>query len=729
MTVIDQYTSHVLGQGQVNSQASGADFGAQVGAAEQNLGAAGEYLGQKVFEAKEAQDVTNVHVEMAKKRAEWTQTLKDRANQATPGDDTFAPTLMGDMDKDLTSLSDKVTTRRGQQTLQSLSANLSSEFGQRAIGIQSDLAGQAAANSYSELVKASGTTVYNDQSQYGAVLAEAKLAITNGSGMFGKIPQTSRDKFMAEIKNDISFAASRGFARTDPTGLLQSVAPDQLAQFQPEKKVLEINTAPGGKVNISAPAMKWSPYVTTAAAARGVNPNILLAQIDKESAGNPNAVNNGDIQVTGSASVGLAQFQPGTAKQYGIDPTDPRQSIKGQAAYMSDLLTKYSGDYNKSLAAYNWGPGNLDKSMQRWGNDWQSHLPASTREYVSTIMANAGQTVAPGQSAAGAPATGDTPGQVAAPEQPGATGQPETRAPVNSTLPFFRDLPWLHQDQVVKEAVQLQHMKMTMAEHQRAQAEQQIKKVQESKVNGYQQQILDPDKYGQFDVTKVNDDNTIDSAQKLHLVQTAMTVDRQNRDPKNHPGEVNRLMTDISAGYDDPTKAYNANDAKESLRMGQINANEFVFLEGQVEKMRDGSGNSFQRQVNMANKKAEDMFMKDFTATLPGGAAYASDALYRFRFDLDKNISDLRKANKDPSSLLDPTSRDYMLTPERMKTYMPQAMQLMQDQAGKVAAEQKKALPSYTDHDKIPVGGLYTAPDGSVRVKNAPARRGAEGSW
>lgn len=729
MTVIDQYTSHVLGQGQVNSQASGADFGAQVGAAEQNLGAAGEYLGQKVFEAKEAQDVTNVHVEMAKKRAEWTQTLKDRANQATPGDDTFAPTLMGDMDKDLTSLSDKVTTRRGQQTLQSLSANLSSEFGQRAIGIQSDLAGQAAANSYSELVKASGTTVYNDQSQYGAVLAEAKLAITNGSGMFGKIPQTSRDKFMAEIKNDISFAASRGFARTDPTGLLQSVAPDQLAQFQPEKKVLEINTAPGGKVNISAPAMKWSPYVTTAAAARGVNPNILLAQIDKESAGNPNAVNNGDIQVTGSASVGLAQFQPGTAKQYGIDPTDPRQSIKGQAAYMSDLLTKYSGDYNKSLAAYNWGPGNLDKSMQRWGNDWQSHLPASTREYVSTIMANAGQTVAPGQSAAGAPATGDTPGQVAAPEQPGATGQPETRAPVNSTLPFFRDLPWLHQDQVVKEAVQLQHMKMTMAEHQRAQAAQQVKQVQESKVNGYQQQILDPDKYGQFDVTKVNDDNTIDSAQKLHLVQTAMTVDRQNRDPKNHPGEVNRLMTDISAGYDDPTKAYNANDAKESLRMGQINANEFVFLEGQVEKMRDGSGNSFQRQVNMANKKAEDMFMKDFTATLPGGAAYASDALYRFRFDLDKNISDLRKANKDPSSLLDPTSRDYMLTPERMKTYMPQAMQLMQDQAGKVAAEQKKALPSYTDHDKIPVGGLYTAPDGSVRVKNAPARRGAEGSW
>jgi len=715
MAVIDQYTSNVLAQGQVNSQASPQDFGSQVGGALANVGAV-------VQDINDTQDVTNVHVEMAKKRAEWTQQLRDRENAAVPGDDTFAPKLMEDMGKDLTSLGNNITSRKAQNLLTTMSATMTSEFGQRAVGIQAELAGKAAVNSYNDLVKYSGQTVYNDPSQYDAVMAEAEAAVKNGSGMFGKVDGPRRQEFLSRIRDDINLAAARGVARTSPEALLASVAPDQLQQFEPDKKVVEINVAPGGKADIRPPAMKWAPYVQQAAAARGVNPNVLLAQIDKESGGNPNARNDGDIRVTGKPSIGLAQFQPATAAQYGIDPTDPRQSIKGQAAYMSDLLKKYGGSYEKALAAYNWGPGNLDNVMKRWGNAWPERLPASTKEYVSTILAKAGQTTpqnppvgenSPPNIGNDTPMSPDTAAtQVAAPAAPAA---PKT--PVASSMPFFNALSWEKQDAVIGEAVRLQHMKMTMAEHQRAQAELAAKKAQEQLVDGYQRQILNPQKYGAFDAAKVNDDPNLKADQKLHLVQTAMTIDRQNRDPKNHPEEVNRLMSSIAAGYDDPTKVYNANEAREALRLGRINAQEYTFLEGQVEKMRDGAGNSFQRQVLMAHKKAEDMFMKDFTATLPGGAAYASDALYRFRFDLDRKINDMRQKNQDPSGLLDPGSRDYMLTPDRMKAYMPKAMQLMQDQAGKTVEAAKATLPTFNEYDKLKSGDQYTDPQGNVRTK------------
>jgi hypothetical protein len=49
-----------------------------------------------------------------------------------------------------------------------------------------------------------------------------------------------------------------------------------------------------------------------------------------------------------------------------------------------------SGDYSKALAAYNWGPGNVDKTLQAYGNDWRNHLPAETSNYVASIMAKSG---------------------------------------------------------------------------------------------------------------------------------------------------------------------------------------------------------------------------------------------------------------------------------------------------------------------------------------------------
>ena len=80
---------------------------------------------------------------------------------------------------------------------------------------------------------------------------------------------------------------------------------------------------------------------------------------------------------------------PDTAKQYGLkNPNDLNESAEAAARMMKDLMKSNGGDLNKSLAAYNWGQGNLNK----YGLD---HAPAETRNYLREVegrMANSGTT-------------------------------------------------------------------------------------------------------------------------------------------------------------------------------------------------------------------------------------------------------------------------------------------------------------------------------------------------
>lgn len=84
---------------------------------------------------------------------------------------------------------------------------------------------------------------------------------------------------------------------------------------------------------------------------------------------------------------GHFQFMPGTAKAYGISGRewDFDASSDAAARYFQWLLKHYNGDHNKALAAYNWGNGNLDQAIKRYGNDWLSHAPKETQGYVSSI--------------------------------------------------------------------------------------------------------------------------------------------------------------------------------------------------------------------------------------------------------------------------------------------------------------------------------------------------------
>ena len=76
---------------------------------------------------------------------------------------------------------------------------------------------------------------------------------------------------------------------------------------------------------------------------------------------------------------GLAQLMPATARYLGVNPDDPHANLEGGARYLRMQLNRFDGDLLKALAAYNAGPGRVERA---------NGIPRSreTQHYVISIM-------------------------------------------------------------------------------------------------------------------------------------------------------------------------------------------------------------------------------------------------------------------------------------------------------------------------------------------------------
>jgi soluble lytic murein transglycosylase-like protein len=133
--------------------------------------------------------------------------------------------------------------------------------------------------------------------------------------------------------------------------------------------------APAPAVAAPVPPAQIDALVEQNAATWQVDPALIKAVIANESGFNANATSSVGAQ-------GLMQLMPATAASLGVrDAYDPAQNVAGGARYLRGLLDRFGGDKRLAIAAYNAGPG----AVEKYGD-----VPpyAETRNYVQNVLAS-----------------------------------------------------------------------------------------------------------------------------------------------------------------------------------------------------------------------------------------------------------------------------------------------------------------------------------------------------
>jgi soluble lytic murein transglycosylase-like protein len=156
----------------------------------------------------------------------------------------------------------------------------------------------------------------------------------------------------------------------------------QLASATAATAAPAATTASAGLMTVGASELPADvPYgaeITAAAKKHGLDPALLAGLVKQESGFNPTAGSSAGAR-------GLTQLMPATAAGLGVtDVLDPIQNLDGGAKYLRQQLDAFGGDVTRALAAYNAGPG----AVQRYGG-----VPpyAETQNYVRIVQANAAQ--------------------------------------------------------------------------------------------------------------------------------------------------------------------------------------------------------------------------------------------------------------------------------------------------------------------------------------------------
>lgn len=105
----------------------------------------------------------------------------------------------------------------------------------------------------------------------------------------------------------------------------------------------------------------------------------IAAAVARAESGNRQTDANGNTIIGKAGEVGVMQLMPSTAAQLGVDPYDEAQNRAGGATYLQQLYDKY-GNWHDALAAYNWGPGHVDRALASG-----SSFSSAAQQYIKRI--------------------------------------------------------------------------------------------------------------------------------------------------------------------------------------------------------------------------------------------------------------------------------------------------------------------------------------------------------
>ncbi len=183
------------------------------------------------------------------------------------------------------------------------------------------------------------------------------------------------EKIQPVIEAENKVAESRKAAEAPEVAQIFEPPKSQAETYQRDKAddfPIEAPSRDSNRYVKNMSALSTEDKIQAAARKFGVDSELVKAIATAESNINQNAISH-------VGAIGVMQLMPETAANLGVDPYDEKQNIEGGAHYIRQMLDKFNGNLANAIAAYNAGPG----AVQKYGG-----VPpyAETQNYVGRVM-------------------------------------------------------------------------------------------------------------------------------------------------------------------------------------------------------------------------------------------------------------------------------------------------------------------------------------------------------